>query len=72
MFFHADPKLISIPKSKPELLSLLSQDELKNHPGVISALQSLKNKRSSRNAYILLLGTTGSGKSSAVSDPPQN
>ncbi len=40
---------------------------MKNHPGVISALESLKNKRSSHRAYILLIGLTGSGKSTTVS-----
>jgi predicted GTPase len=40
--------------------------ENERHPGLTAALQSMSKKRSPRNAYILLLGSTGSGKSSAV------
>lgn len=63
-----DPPLIDIPKNKGKINNMLvNSQELKNHPGLMAALQSLRNKRSSKNAYILLLGMTGSGKSSAVS-----
>jgi len=37
------------------------------HPALVAALRSLRNNRSPRNAYILMLGLTGSGKSSTVS-----
>lgn len=67
-----DPPLLNIPKSKGSINTLLFKDELKTHPGLMAALQSLRNKRSSKNAYILLLGLTGSGKSSAVSETKRN
>jgi GTPase SAR1 family protein len=40
--------------------------ENERHPGLTAALQSMSKKRSPKNAYILLLGSAGSGKSSAV------
>ncbi len=46
---------------------MLSDKNYSEHPGLRGALKSLRHKRSGKNAYILLLGMTGSGKSSAVS-----
>ncbi|CAL8147727.1 unnamed protein product [Orchesella dallaii] len=37
-----------------------------NHPGLLAAFSSLTHGRSSRNAYILLIGSSGAGKSSAI------
>ncbi|ODN01554.1 GTP-binding protein A [Orchesella cincta] len=61
-----DPRFVNIPRTKGAITNLLFKEEMRNHPGLLAALQSLRNKRSSKNAYILLLGLTGSGKSSAV------
>jgi Cdc6-like AAA superfamily ATPase len=44
----------------------MMKGENERHPGLTAALQSMSKNRSPTNAYILLLGTTGSGKSSAV------
>jgi predicted GTPase len=57
--------MINIP-STIEGVSNMLQGEYGRHPGLLAAMSSLKNKRSSKNAYILTVGSTGSGKSSAV------
>jgi predicted GTPase len=36
------------------------------HLGLRAALKSMRVKRSPKNAYVLLLGSTGAGKSSTV------
>lgn len=51
-----------------DVIKMLGSDAYKNHPGLHAARTSYRNKRSSKNAYILLVGSTGAGKSSAVSD----
>jgi Cdc6-like AAA superfamily ATPase len=41
--------------------------DFKEHIGLSAALTSASNGRSTNNAYILLLGLSGSGKSASVS-----
>lgn len=68
IFFNfVDPELIDIPNSMDEVIKMLGSDQYKSHPGLHAARKSYRNKRSSKNAYILLVGSTGAGKSSAVS-----
>lgn len=67
LHFNLDPPLIDIPNTLDEVIKMLSNKAYSKHPGLQGAFHSLKNRRSSRNAYILLLGATGAGKSSAVS-----
>lgn len=62
-----DPPLIDIPNTLDEVIKMLSDKNHSEHPGLRGALKSLRHKRSGKNAYILLLGATGAGKSSAVS-----
>lgn len=58
--------MINIPSTIEEV-SRMIQNSAEPHPGLLAAMNSLKVGRSSRNAYILTVGSTGSGKSSAVS-----
>jgi signal recognition particle GTPase len=60
------PQLVDIPKTRRKLNALLQENGLESHPGLIAGLQSLRSGRSSKNAYILLLGLTGAGKSTTV------
>jgi hypothetical protein len=60
------PDFINLPNTVDDISKMMN-GEAGRHPGLLAALKSLKNKRSARNAYILILGLTGSGKSSAVS-----
>ncbi|CAL8139042.1 unnamed protein product [Orchesella dallaii] len=60
------PVSINIPSDKDELIRLMKTAGFKHHPGLQSAFQSYKNGRSSRNAYVLLLGIAGSGKTSTI------
>jgi Tfp pilus assembly pilus retraction ATPase PilT len=65
-FEKSDPEFIRVPQTVDEVNEMV-HEKLGRHPALMAALKSLENKRSSRNAYILVVGTTGSGKSSAVS-----
>lgn len=61
----SDPVPISIPDSIDDISRLINGNYT-GHPGLASALTSMKHKRSPHNAYILVLGSTGSGKSTLV------
>jgi hypothetical protein len=61
------PPFVNVPSTIDEVSSMITGG-YGRHPGLMAALKSLKNRRSSRNAYILMLGSTGSGKSSAVGE----
>ncbi|CAL8138944.1 unnamed protein product [Orchesella dallaii] len=60
------PALVDIPESVDDVIKMLSNETHSGHPGLIAALKSMKNRRSGRNAYILVLGSTGAGKSTAI------
>ncbi|CAL8067906.1 unnamed protein product [Orchesella dallaii] len=60
------PPLVTIPNTVKEIYSMLNDPNYKQHIGLKSAIKSRSKGRSLKNAYILLLGTTGSGKSSAI------
>ncbi|CAL8139062.1 unnamed protein product [Orchesella dallaii] len=60
------PVSINIPSDKDELIRLMKIVGFKHHPGLQASFQSYKNKRSSKNAYVLLLGISGSGKTSFI------
>ncbi|CAL8138956.1 unnamed protein product [Orchesella dallaii] len=60
------PALVDIPESVDDVIKMLRNETYSGHPGLIAALKSMKNRRSGKNAYILLLGSTGAGKSSAI------
>ncbi|CAL8147694.1 unnamed protein product [Orchesella dallaii] len=59
------PIQLQVPSSLDEIVSQLRQQNY-YHPGLLAAFSSLTNGRSSKNAYILLIGSTGAGKSSAI------
>jgi len=56
---------LELPESIDALSGLIN-GQYKGHKGLEAALESAKHRRSPKNAYILVLGTTGSGKSSLV------
>ncbi|CAL8121544.1 unnamed protein product [Orchesella dallaii] len=56
------PPLVDIPNSVKEIKAMLHDPKYLDHIGLKAAIKSRRNKRSSKNAYILLLGTIGSGK----------
>ncbi|CAL8147697.1 unnamed protein product [Orchesella dallaii] len=56
---------LQVPGTLDEVVDHLRQQNY-SHPGLLSAFSSLIHGRSSKNAYILLVGSTGSGKSSAI------
>ncbi|CAL8147970.1 unnamed protein product [Orchesella dallaii] len=58
---------IEIPNTLDEVVSLLRQHNY-NHSGLLAAFSSLTQGRSPKNAYILLIGSTGAGKSSAINN----
>ncbi|ODM91066.1 GTP-binding protein A [Orchesella cincta] len=60
------PPLVDVPESVDEIIGMLRNGTYGRHPGLVAALNSMKGKRSGKNAYILLLGSTGAGKSSAI------
>ena len=64
LLFPESP-MLEIPNTAEDISSLI-EGKYGRHVGLLSALRSMKNKRSSKNAYILLLGMTGSGKSATV------
>ena len=68
-FINGVPQMIPIPNDQRGIRNLLSRSSFRgiHHPGLVNALRSVRNRRSARNAYILLLGQTGAGKSSTVS-----
>jgi ABC-type lipoprotein export system ATPase subunit len=61
----SDPVPINIP-DKIDDISRLINGNYTGHPGLAAALKSIKHKRSPHNAYILVMGSTGSGKSTLV------
>ncbi|CAL8067902.1 unnamed protein product [Orchesella dallaii] len=60
------PPLVTIPNTVKEIYTMLNDPKYTQHVGLLSAIRSRSKGRSLKNAYILLLGTTGSGKSSAI------
>ncbi|CAL8123444.1 unnamed protein product [Orchesella dallaii] len=60
------PALVDIPDTVDAIVKMLNSGTYTDHPGLLAALKSMKAGRSSKNAYILLLGSTGAGKSSAI------
>lgn len=65
-YSQSDPPMISIPDTAKEIMAL--PDWKSRHRGLLRAMESSSNGRSPKNAYILLLGLTGAGKSSTVSN----
>ncbi|ODM95788.1 putative ribosome biogenesis GTPase RsgA, partial [Orchesella cincta] len=61
------PANIELPNTLNEIVSQLRQRNY-NHPGLLAAFSSLTHGRSSKNAYILLIGSSGAGKSSAINN----
>ncbi|ODN01860.1 Reticulocyte-binding protein 2 a [Orchesella cincta] len=62
------PALVDIPDNVDTIIKMLNNKTYAEHPGLLAALKSMKSGRSSKNVYILLLGSTGAGKSSAVNN----
>ncbi|CAL8067910.1 unnamed protein product [Orchesella dallaii] len=60
------PPLVDIPPTIKEILNMLGDPKYAKHEGLKASVKSWRKKRSQKNAYILLLGTTGSGKSSTI------
>ncbi|CAL8121548.1 unnamed protein product [Orchesella dallaii] len=60
------PPLVDVPHSVKAIKAMLQNPKYNQHIGLKVAIQSRKKKRSPKNAYILVLGTTGSGKSSTI------
>jgi hypothetical protein len=58
--------LFDMPNTSDEIHAMMKSG-LGQQKGLLAGLRSLKSRRSSKNAYMLLLGTSGSGKSSTVS-----
>ncbi|ODM96910.1 Reticulocyte-binding protein 2 a, partial [Orchesella cincta] len=59
------PVQLQIPDSLDEIVAQIRQHNY-THPGLLAAFSSLTHGRSSKNAYILLIGSSGSGKSSVI------
>ncbi len=63
-----DPDLIHIPNSINDVITMMGSSAVyRNHSGLQIARTSFGNGRSLKNAYILLLGSSGAGKSTTVS-----
>ncbi|CAL8067922.1 unnamed protein product [Orchesella dallaii] len=60
------PPLVDIPPTIKELLNMLGDPKYAKHEGLKASVKSWQKKRSQKSAYILLLGSTGSGKSSTI------
>ncbi|CAL8136948.1 unnamed protein product [Orchesella dallaii] len=60
------PPLVDIPPTITEVLNMLGDPKYAKHEGLKASAKSWRKKRSQKNAYILLLGSTGSGKSSTI------
>ncbi|CAL8136954.1 unnamed protein product [Orchesella dallaii] len=58
--------LVDIPPTIKEILNMLGDPKYAKHEGLKASVKSWQKKRSQRNAYILLFGSTGSGKSSTI------
>ncbi|CAL8147709.1 unnamed protein product [Orchesella dallaii] len=56
---------LEVPDSLDEIVSQFRQQNYA-HPGLLSAFSSLTHGRSSKNSYILLVGSSGAGKSSTI------
>ncbi|CAL8147721.1 unnamed protein product [Orchesella dallaii] len=56
---------LKVPDSLDEIVSQFRQHNYA-HPGLLAAFSSLTHGRSSKNAYILLVGSAGAGKSSTI------
>ncbi|CAL8122662.1 unnamed protein product [Orchesella dallaii] len=61
------PANLNLPTSMNDLVSQLRSRNY-NHPGLLAAFSSLIHGRSSKNAYILLIGSSGAGKSSCINN----
>jgi energy-coupling factor transporter ATP-binding protein EcfA2 len=55
---------INLPNSVQDIIHQYNNNTA--HPGILAALTSLRNGKSPKTAYILVLGSSGSGKSSLV------
>ncbi|CAL8138948.1 unnamed protein product [Orchesella dallaii] len=60
------PPLVDVPGSLDDIITMLRNETYSRHPGLETAKKSMENRRSGRNAYILVVGSTGSGKSTAI------
>ncbi|CAL8138952.1 unnamed protein product [Orchesella dallaii] len=60
------PPLVDVPGSVGDVIKMLTNETNNGHPGLEAALKSMQNRRSGKNAYILLLGSVGAGKSSTI------
>lgn len=56
---------VEIPETLDGVVEDLSTNNF-DHPGLLAALSSVAHGRSTRNVYLLLLGSSGAGKSSLV------
>ncbi|CAL8147682.1 unnamed protein product [Orchesella dallaii] len=59
------PDQLTIPDSLDDIVRELQQRNY-SHPGLLAAFSSLTHGRSPKTAYILLIGSSGAGKSSAI------
>lgn len=62
--FRLFPWIPNLPRNKKELISAYSK--YKSHPALKMSSNAIKTQRSPSQAFILLLGLTGSGKSSTI------
>ena len=58
--------MIEVPSTIEEIIAMTKGINI-NHKGLHASLKSLQAGRSPKNAYILVLGTSGAGKSASVS-----
>lgn len=65
-FLITDPPIVGVPEKLDDIVELLNTEQFANHIGLKAALESSMHRRSSKNAYILLIGFTGAGKSTTV------
>lgn len=56
---------VDIPEALDGVVDELSKNNF-DHPGLLAALSSVSHGRSTRNVYLMLIGSSGAGKSSAV------
>lgn len=63
---NLDPPYVEVPEKLDDIIRLLKTEKFANHIGLKASLESAMHKRSPKNAYVLLIGFSGAGKSTTV------